>query len=65
MGAGESSRCDEGGVGQSSRGGKREGEGLGTCLIFCFSDSTIRNFSMLNSSSALSLISAAFSDASW
>ena len=52
-------------MGQSSRGGKREGEGLGTCLIFCFSDSTIRNFSMLNSSSALSLISAAFSDASW
>ena len=33
--------------------------------IFCFSASTIRSFSMLNSSSVLSLISAAFSLASW
>ena len=33
--------------------------------IFCFSASTIRSFSMLNSSSVFSLISAAFSRASW
>ena len=32
--------------------------------IFCFSASTIRSFSMLNSSSAFSLISEAFSEAS-
>lgn len=35
-----------------------------SCRIFCFSSSTMYSFSMLYSSSAFSLISCAFSEAS-